>query len=362
MATKKGKKATSKSRSIRPSKRKPQKRSAQKGSDRLDPMKTMELSSAYWQSKVIHAANRLDVFTRLDDHPATVDDLARECQADPRGLEILLIACTALGLLRRKNGVYSNSPLSDTFLVKGRPRYQGGIVSMFESWYPNWERLYDAVVTGKPVVEKPHDQGPEALRAYIYGMHYRAIAQGELLAKKIDLSKQRRLIDIAGGPGTFDILFCKAYPNLTATVLDLPQTLEVTREIVASFQMSDRVKTQPGNYLEDASFGEEYDTLLLSSMFNQESPQVIKEIMRKSFNALSSNGLVIAQDQMLTPDKTGPLLSALIGVNQLLHTPGGAAYSSKELSDWLKDVGFVKIKTIPLPPPSPFTVITARKP
>lgn len=328
----------------------------------LDPMAVMQASSAYWPARVLHAAQRLDVFSKLDGHPATVSDLAGECQADPRGLEILLIACTSLGFLTRKAGVYRNTPLSDTFLVKGRPRYQGGIVSMFDSWYPNWERLYDAVVTGKPVVEKPHDQGPEALRAYIYGMHYRAIAQAELLAKKIDLSKQRRLIDVAGGPGTFDIFLCKAYPNLSATVLDLPQTLEVTRQIIASYQMEGRVKTRPGNYLEDASFGEGYDTLLLSSMFNQESPQVNKEIMRKSYAALQSNGLVIAQDQMLNPDKSGPLLSALIGVNQLIHTPGGAAYSSQELGDWLKEVGFVKIKSMVLPPPSPFTVITARKP
>lgn len=337
-------------------------RTGRKQRDTLDPMAVMSISSSYWQSKVIHVAQRLDIFTRLDNHPAPCDDLARECQSDPRGLDILLVTCTALGLLKRKNGVYSNTALSDTFLVKGRPRYQGGIVSMFESWYPAWGNLHDAVVNGKPVVEKPHDQGPEALRAYIYGMHYRAIAQGELLAKHINLSKHRRLIDVAGGPGTFDILFCKAYPKLSATVLDLPQTLEVTKEIVASFQMSERVETKAGNYLEDESFGEGYDTLLLSSMFNQESPQVIKEIMRKSYNSLVPNGLVISQDQMLTPDKTGPLLSALIGVNQLLHTPGGNAYSSKELSDWLKEAGFVKMKTVSLPPPSPFTVITARKP
>jgi len=338
------------------------KKPARRPRGRLDPMTVMRISSSYWQSRVIHVAQQLDLFSHLAEKPATAENLAHEIHADPRGLEILLVACTGLDLLNRKNDLYSTNLLSETFLVKGSPRYQGGIVSMFDSWYPNWERLYDAVVSGKPVVEKPHDQGPEALRAYIYGMHYRAIAQGELLAKKLDLSKQRRLIDIAGGPGTFDIKFCEVNPKLKATVMDLPQTLEVTREIIASYGMTGRVNVQSGNYIEENSFGEGYDTVLLSSMFNQESPGVIREIMRKSFNAVVPNGLVIAQDQMLNADKTGPLLSALIGVNQLLHTPGGAAYSSKELSDWLKEVGFVKIRTIPLPSPSPFTVITARRP
>lgn len=327
----------------------------------FDPMRVMGISSAYWQSKVLHAAQRFDIFSRLNDHEATAAELASECGADPRGMDILLIAVTALGLLDREDDKYRNTPFSETFLVKGSPRYQGGIVSMFDSWYPAWGDLHQAVATGRPVVEKPHDQGPEALRHYIYGMHYRGLAQAELLAGKINFSKKRRLLDVAGGPGTFCIKFCERNPKLSATVFDLPQTLEVTREIVASFNMESRIERKPGNYLKD-TFGEGYDSVLLSSMFNQESPQVIKEILRKAFNAIDSGGLILVQDQMLNPEKTGPLLSALIGVNQLIHTPGGAAYSEKEVADWMKEIGFRKIKPIHLPPPSPFTVLIGEKP
>lgn len=327
----------------------------------FDPMKVMSISSAYWQSKILHTAQRLNIFTRLKDRTATVEELAAETGADPRGLDILLIAATSMGLLDRKKEKYRNTPFSKTFLVNGSPRYQGGIVSMFDSWYGAWGDLDRAVLTGKPVVDKPHDQGPEAVRSYIYGMHYRAIAQGELLARKIDFSGRRNLIDIAGGPGTFLIKFCERNPELSATVFDLPQTLEITREIVGSFGMHNRITLKPGNYLED-SFGKGYDSLLLSSMFNQESPQVIKEIFRKAYEALDPKGMILIQDQMLNREKTGPMLSALIGVNQLIHTPGGAAYSEKELADWMKEIGFRKIKQVPLPSPSPFTVIVGEKP
>lgn len=332
-----------------------------KSKETFDPMKVMSISSAYWQSKILHTAQRLNLFTRLKDRAATVAELAAETGADPRGLEILLIAATSMGLLDRKQEKYRNTPFAKTFLVSGSPQYQGGIVSMFDSWYGAWGDLDRAVLTGKPVVDKPHDQGPEAVRSYIYGMHYRAIAQGELLARKIDFSGRRQLIDIAGGPGTFCMKFCERNPELSATVFDLPQTLEVTREIVGSFGMLGRVTLKPGNYLED-SFGKGYDCLLLSSMFNQESPQVIKEIFRKAYEALDPKGMILIQDQMLNREKTGPMLSALIGVNQLIHTPGGAAYSEKELADWMKKIGFRKIKQVPLPSPSPFTVLVGEKP
>jgi len=235
------------------------------------------------------------------------------------------------------------------------------IVSMFEDWYPTWGKLFDAVVTGKPPVQKPHDQGDEATRTYIYGMHYRGLAQAQLLARKIPLKGRKRLVDIAGGPGTFSIMLCKANKGLSATVIDRPQTLRVTREIIASYGVNDRVATKEGDYLAD-TFGAGYDAGLLSSMFNQESPTVVKDILRKTHDALAPGGLVIVQEQLLNDEKSGPALAAMIGVNQLLHTPGGAAYSGREMGDWMKEVGFTKVKRVPMPSPSPFIVLTGIKP
>jgi predicted O-methyltransferase YrrM len=336
-------------------------REARSVSKALDPMTVARISSAYWHSKVLHVANRLDVFNRLAGRTATAEELARDVGADPRGLDILLIAVTSLGLLERVKGRYRNSPLADTFLVKTSPRYQGGIVSMFEDWYPTWGKLFDAVVTGKPPVQKPHDQGDEATRTYIYGMHYRGLAQAQLLARKIPLKGRKRLVDIAGGPGTFSIMLCKANKGLSATVIDRPQTLRVTREIIASYGINDRVATKEGDYLAD-TFGAGYDAGLLSSMFNQESPTVVKDILRKTHDALAPGGLVIVQEQLLNDEKSGPALAAMIGVNQLLHTPGGAAYSGREMGDWMKEIGFAKVKRVPMPSPSPFIVLAGIKP
>ncbi len=345
--------------------KKPQKKKTltrkKKVTDDLDPMAVMQIASAYWESRILHTAVRLDLFTRLKGRALTAAQLAKACKANPRGLEILLVATVSIGLLKQSGGRYRNTRLANTFLVQGSSRFQGGIVWMFDSWYDAWGDLYDAVTKGLPVVEKPHDQGPEALRNYIYGMHYRAMGQGDLLAKDIDLSKRKHLLDVAGGPGTFCVKFCQKNKGLSATVLDLPQTLEITKEIVASFGMEKRIARQPGNYLTD-SFGKGYDGVLLSSMFNQESPKIIKKILKNAYRAVDPGGMVLVQDQMLNRQKTGPALSALIGVNQLIHTPGGAAYSEKEVSEWMQACGFRKVKNVRLSAPSPFVVLMGEKP
>ena len=329
--------------------------------DSLNPMAVMEVSSAYWSSFVMHTANSLDVFTLLNEAPASAADLASKCGADARGLEMILIALVPLGFLSKNGEKFQNTELSETFLVKGNPRYQGGIVSMFDSWVNAWSKLTDAVVNGAPVVEKQHDHGDEETRTYIMGMLYRGIPQADLLAEEVSLAGKTRMLDVGGGPGIFTIKMCQKYQGLTGDVFDLPQTLRVTRDIISDFNAGGLVSTREGSYLED-EFGSGYDVVLLSSMINQEGPDVIKEIIRKSFDAMESGGTILIQEQFLTTEKDGPLLPVLIGLNQLVHTPAGRAYSAKEVSDMASEVGFVDLNFRSLPEPSPFTLITGTKP
>lgn len=326
-----------------------------------DPMAVMRISSSYWHSSVLHTAASLDIFTKLANSSATTEEMANMCHADKRGIELILIACVGLGLLNKEGDKFSNTSLAKTFLVEGGPRYQGGIVTMFEEWVSAWQKLKESVTSGKPAVKKPHDQGEEITRKYIMGMYYRGIPQAELLADEVPLTGKKKLLDVGGGPGIFSIIMCQKNQGLKADVLDLPQTLKITKEIIEKHKMLNAVSTREGSYLED-DFGEGYDAVLLSSMINQESPEVIKGILKKSFNSMASGGLLMVQEQFLNTEKTGPLLATLIGINQLLHTPGGSAYSAKEVTDWAEEIGFNNLNFRPLPEPSPFTLITGEMP
>ncbi len=324
-------------------------------------MAVMRISSAYWHSSVLHVAHSLDIFSKLAESPATAGDLAEKCGADERGIELILIACVGLGLLEKHGAHFSNGPVAQTFLVKGGPRYQGGIVSMFADWVSAWAKLKDAVVQGRPVVEKQHDKGEGATRTYIMGMLYRGIPQAQLLAEEVPLKGCKKMLDVGGGPGIFPIIMTERNPGLKAEVFDLPQTLRVTRDIIKDFKADDRVSTKEGSYLQDP-FGQGYDVVLLSSMISQEGPDVIKSIIKKSYDAMVSGGTILIQEQFLETDKSGPLLAALIGINQLIHTPAGRAYSAKEVADWAAKIGFKDLSFRPLPEPSPFTLIQGIKP
>ncbi len=326
----------------------------------LDPMRVMDVASAYWNSCVLHAANRLDIFNRLDGQPKDLDTLTRETGADKRCLGTLLSALVSIDFLDRDGDVFRNNKFSQTFLTSSSTFYQGGIVYMFENWYQAWGGLYNTVMTGKPSALMHQEYTDEETRNYMMGMHNRALSQSDVLTSMFDLSGKKQLMDVGCGPATFAVKFCERYPGLQAVAMDRPQNLKIAKQIVDQYHMQDRVELRPGDYNTD-SLGSGNDAMLLSSMTNQESPQTLRKLLKKCYDSMNKDGVIMIQEQLLHPDKKGPRLAAMIGVNQIINTVSGMSYSSTEMETILRDVGFVDVESRQMAPPSPFVMVSGYK-
>jgi precorrin-6B methylase 2 len=328
--------------------------------DGMDPMRVMQVASAYWQSCALHAANRLDVFNLLDGQAKDLDTLTRETESDRRCLGALLSALVSMDFLDRDGDTFRNNDFSQTFLTQSSKFYQGGIVYMFENWYEAWGGLYNTVKTGTPSALMHQAYSDEETRNYMMGMHNRALSQSDVLTDMIDLSGKTQLMDVGCGPATFAVKFCEKYDGLKAVAMDREQNLEIAKEIVDQYGMQDRVELRAGDYNTD-SLGSGNDAMLLSSMTNQESPENIKKLLRKCYESMNKDGVIMIQEQLLHADKKGPQLAALIGVNQIINTVGGSSYSTAEMEAMLREVGFVDIESRQMAPPSPFIMVTGYK-
>jgi len=127
-----------------------------------------ELDWAYRSSKVLHLANKLDIFTILSRQPMGVKHLARTCSAKSDLLEKLLIACCSMGLLKKENMTYSNTDLSSKYLVKGKRLYQGDIIAHSASVWHTWHNLENEIYEGEPVVENDDKKGLLFIRSSIF--------------------------------------------------------------------------------------------------------------------------------------------------------------------------------------------------
>ena len=323
----------------------------------LDPMRVMDVASAYWNSCVLHAANRLDIFNLLDGKEKDLDALTRETGADRRCLGALLSALVAIDFLDRDGDVFRNNKFSQTFLAQSSKFYQGGIVFMFENWYQAWGGLYNTVKTGKPSALMHKEYSDEETRNYMMGMHNRALSQSGVLTSMFDLTGKKKLMDVGCGPATFAVKFCQRYPGLKAVAMDRPQNLKIAKQIVDQFIMQDTVELKPGDYNTD-SLGSGNDAMLLSSMTNQESPETLKKLLKKCYDSMNKDGVIMIQEQLLHADKKGPRLAAMIGVNQIINTELGTSYSSEEMEVILREVGFVDVTSKQMAPPSPFIMVS----
>ena len=237
----------------------------------ITPIPLMQLATAFWAFKTLATAVDMDLFTRLSTSPMNAPETARWFNIDERPAEMLLTGCAGLGLLDKTDGRYHNSALAETFLARSARYYFGGFVTMLNRrLYSGWDRLPDAVRTNKPTTWDPDKQkslfdgaDPAMMGTFWQAMHSLSTFTARALGKVVDFGGFRKLLDVGGGSGAYDIELCTRYPNLSATVYDLPFVTEMGARNVAEAGLSGRIATHPADFFRDPKFPADHDVILL---------------------------------------------------------------------------------------------------
>ena len=321
----------------------------------------LKLSGSYWACFSLHAGMALDVFSHLAEGARPAADLARAVGADQRGLETLLNALCAQGLLSKAGDSFANTELSQRHLVRGRDGYLGHIITHHRRLVPQWHQLDRAVRSGTPTRPERNDAADaEAGReAFLMGMHNLVMQLAPKAAGEIDLSGREHLLDLGGGPGTWAIHFCKANPDLKATVFDLPTTRTYAEDNIARFGMTARVDFLGGDFLQE-EIGGAYDVVWMSQILHSAGPDDCRLIIGKAARALSPGGLLMIHEFLLDDDKTGPLFPALFSLNMLTGSAEGRSYSRGELEEMMVAAGVGDIRVLPFRAPNDSRVLAGK--
>ncbi len=329
-----------------------------------NPKPILDLANAFFGSCVLFVASDTGIFKRLAEKD-TLDaaTLAQDLNCSPRGLQLLLDACVAEGLLIKTGHAYSNAPVTRVFLVPGSPADLSTAIRYNRDIYGAWGKLAEFAKTGKPV-ERPQlhlGEDQQRTRTFVMSMHGRAMGIGRGVVPLLDLVGRKKLLDVGGGPGTYSVLISQAFPEIDCTVLDLPEVVKVAQELIERQGAASRVSVLPGDY-HTTPFPGEFDAVNFFGMLHQESPADISTLARKAFDALKPGGVMHVMDMMTDETHTAPQFSALFALTMALTTEHGWVFSSEELKGWLEEAGFVDFKVSPLPPPLPHWLASARKP
>jgi precorrin-6B methylase 2 len=333
----------------------------------LTAIPLMQMISGFWASKTLATAVELDLFTQLSGRGVDIRELSQLLELHPRPAEMLLTGCASLGLLEKRGERYHNSPLSEEFLVRGKPYYFGGVITLLDRrLYLPWNRLPEAIKTNRaqtwgdqPGIFEAMSANPEEQRIFTEGMHSFSVQSGEAVAAAFDFLPYAHLLDVGGGSGAYCIEAARRYPHLRATVFDLPAALEIAREKIAEAAFADRITTHPGDFFTEA-LPKGADVVLLSMILHDWTPEKNRVILTRCFDALPSGGAVIVSELMMNDEKTGPASAALMSLNMLIETEG-RNYTWAEYTEWLKEVGFREIQRVPVVSPGANGLLVGRK-
>lgn len=323
----------------------------------------MALGGTHEGARALQVAVRLGVFEALASRPLSSTTIAKRIQASQRGTDLLLNALVGLGLLKKSGDRYSLPAFAKKYLLKASPDSYATMFAFKAYNYEGFANLDKAVRSGRPIRQPDmYQQEWHRLELFIGAMHDIATVRGDagILAKKLDLKCYRKLLDIGGGPGTYSIAFCRANPQLKASIFDLPETCKISRRMLRKNDTTGRVSVTIGDFNKDP-LPSGFDVAFLSNIIHSETERDNRRLIKKCYRALEPGGQIIIKDHLLNDALTHPREGAVFSLTMLLYTRG-RSYAAREVKGWMREAGFVKIRRLRMPKPMISGLMIGEKP
>lgn len=309
-----------------------------------NPGQLMDIVNGFRASRVILTAHELGLFNFLKGKSVASSEVSRLLGTHPRATDRLMNALVALGLLKKSDGLFSNTGFSEQFLVAGSPKFLAGLSHAVHLW-KTWNTLTSAVAAGTTLVlEKSiNDRTDEWRESFIAAMHARAGIQAKEVAAALPLPAKGKILDVGGGSGVFAFAFINASPELTAVIFDLPNIIPITEDYIRRSGLNNCISTISGDYLIN-DLGKDYALVFMSAIIHINDSIENKHLIKSGANALAPGGQLVILDHIMSEDRTEPAVGAMFALNMLVGTDHGDTYTESEIREWMVDAGLSNIR------------------
>lgn len=308
------------------------------------------IAYGFMASKALFAALNLDLFTRLSGQPKTLGELSQETGIASNRLLTLLTACISVGLLAKDGDRYANAPASETYLVRSATAYFGDYFrfQVDRQIYPMFEHL-DTALRGdrRDFWQLWEDQ--EEADNFSRAQHSGSLGPAHVMAKLVDFRGCRKLLDVGGGSGAFSITLCRRYPEMTATILDLPKMRPVAERFVREAGLETHIGYVSGSALE-TEWPAPQDAVLMSYLLSTVAEKSVVDLIDHAFRVLKPGGHLMLHDFMVRDDRTGPDYAALWLVSGVFADSEAVSLTAGWLSNLVSEKGLIDISVRDLIP------------
>lgn len=309
------------------------------------PFRLLQTGSAFWQSRVLHVAARLDIASLIADGDLQAAEIAERVACDPDAIYRLMRMLVAMGIFEQTAPRRFGNNRVSAYLREDNPRNLRAMVLMHNSdtmSRPWFEALEQGIRDGETPFRLVHGM---ALYPYMDrhadfdGLFTKAMESvesltGESFATDFDWGRFDRLIDVGGSNGSKSLAILKRHPGLRALVVDRAR---VVREAVSYWQgredetLLHRMEFQAGDVLGSLPAAEgEKDIYLLCALLHGFDDETCVRALRNIADAIAGRGARIAVMEMVLPEMKADLAGASFDM-QMLVAAGGR---ERTLAEW----------------------------
>lgn len=213
-----------------------------------------------------------------------------------------------------------------------------------------WHKLEDAIREGtsrwkqcygwdEPIFSS-FFKTPEAANEFLMGMHGFGTISSPAVVAALDLSRFTQLVDLGGASGHLAIAACERYPQLRATVFDLPTARALAETIVQDSRVSQRITITSGDFFVDPL--PQGDLYALGRIVHDWNVEKIGLLLNKIYASLPAGGALLICEKLLLEDRSGPSWSQMQNLNMLVCTEGKER-TLVEYEALLSQAGFVNV-------------------
>jgi len=305
-------------------------------------------AEGYATAKVLTASAKLGFFSPPFP-PVSPEGLARDRQLPLRGVRLLLNALTALGIYEKKGNEYR---LREGFrrLFGDHPELQDDLIH-HDHLYDVWGRLEEGIRAGASVspTEEEAARYPESLAVFLRAMRAHATYLAPEILSGVPWTGIREVLDIGGGGGGYALALARRNPDLKVTVADLPDAVELTKDMIAGEPEARRILFHPGNAYTDPLPEGPFDRIFISHLVHIYPADENRALVAKAARRLRPGGDLLLLDYFLNDAETGPREAVLFRLLMMIGTPKGDCYRLSEAKAWLARAGLTPTAIRALP-------------
>lgn len=287
---------------------------------------------------LVAAASEAGIFEALGAGPRSGEDVARALGYDERATLVLLRALESAGLLTNDGERFCPTercmrelcdPAVPGYRGRGLPHWLRGLRARTQ--------VGEVLRRGGPLEPHPKRRDPEHVARFTAAM---AAAPAERIERIVTLCLARlpraaSVLDLGGGTGHLIRGFLGR--GLTGTFVDTPDIVAHVREAYG-LDAVPGLDVVPGDVTRDVLPPGPFDIVVMSNVIHIFGPAVLEKLFANATAVLAPGGMLAVVESLRGRSRR----AGYIGMQMLLKSDEGGAYSASEVEGWMMSAGLEK--------------------